>query len=89
MKSTKDLYLASAFLSLGAEYNGVDKTDSRHMIFHFLPRKVSTGELSKIDVPTQDLDDIETQWVNGNLLVNAVAFADAIKRMKSVVHSTD
>ena len=87
-KPTKDIYLAAAFLAVGAEYDSVDKTDERHMEFYFTPRKV--GEhiaLSGLEIVTQDLDFIEAQWVNKLLMVNAVEYADAIKRMKSVVHS--
>lgn len=34
-----------------------------------------------------DLEAIETQWVNKQLKGNLFEFAEAIKRMKSVVHS--
>lgn len=86
-KKTTDLYLASALSALGAILENVDKTDPRHMIFEFAPRKVSTGELAKIDLPTQDLDAIERDWANQILVVNAVQYSEAIKRLKSIVHS--
>lgn len=40
-----------------------------------------------IAAPLVDLKNYEKQWMNGELMVNAVKFAEAIKRMKSVVHS--
>lgn len=86
MKTT-DIYLASALSALGANLENVDKTDPRHMEFEFSPRKASTGALATIDLPIMDLEFIERQWANKTLSVNAVEFADAIKRMKSVVHS--
>ena len=86
-KPTSDIYLAAAFSALGATLESVDKTDPRHMQFIFSPRRITTGELSSIEVPTQDLDVIETQWVNKALLVNAVDYSEAIKRLKGVVHS--
>ena len=86
-KTTTDIYLASAFSALGATLENVDKTDLRHMEFTFSPKVVSTGEFGNLSLPTQDLDFIETQWVNKNLVVNAVDFSEAIKRLKGVVHS--
>lgn len=84
-KPTKDIYFAAALLALGAEYDSVDKTDSRHMEFYFIPRSSNSDVIPSF--PAQDLDAIETQWVNKTLVVNAVEYSEAIKRMKSVVHS--
>lgn len=86
-KKTSDIYLASALSALGAKLEDVDKTDPRHMVFEFSPRTVSDGVLSELKIPTLDLDFIETQWVNRTLQVNASDYAEAIKRLKSVVHS--
>ena len=72
--STKDIYLAAAFITLGATYDGADKSDPRHMIFSFSGDGV-------------DLDEIETQWVNSQLRVNAVHFKNALQQMKAIVHS--
>lgn len=87
-KSTKDIYLSALFLALGAEYEGADRTDPKHIEFYFLPRKFQTGALQTLETPLHDLDDIERQWVNGNAVVNAVTYAESIKRMKSLVHTT-
>lgn len=87
LKQTSDLYLAAAFSAMGATLENVDKTDPRHMVFEFSPRKVSTGALANIELTTQDLDAIERNWANQILTINAVQFAEAIKRLKSVIHS--
>lgn len=83
-KQTKDIYLAAALLSLGAIYEGADRSDPKHMQFKFSPRKATIGTAV---AQTQDLDFIETQWVNKTLVVNAAEYAAAIKSMKSIVHS--
>lgn len=87
-KSTKDIYLSALFLALGAEYEGADRTDPKHIEFFFLPKKHS-DELARIEnFSSQDLDTIERLWVNKEILVNAVTYSEAIKRMKSLVHTT-
>lgn len=85
MKKTTDIYLAAVFSALGANLEHVDRDDPKHMIFEFSPRTVTSDALPKF--PVQDLDEIERSWVNKVLLINAVDLCDAIKRMKSVVHS--
>lgn len=85
MKITKDIYLAAALLALGAIYEGADRTDPKHMQFKFSPRNTQSDAIPSVAV--QNLDFIESQWVNKSLVINAVDYADAIKRMKSIVHS--
>lgn len=87
LSSTKTLGLAAAWASLGANYESVDRTDPKHQEFTFSPRNVLSGSLSGFEIPTQDLDVIETQWVNKTLQVNAVDYYDALQRMKSLIHS--
>ena len=81
---TSDVYLAAACLALGYKLETVNRTDPRHMQFEFAsPIQTGTlGELSQLE-----LDVIEVEWANRSLLVNAFDFAEAIKRMKSVIHS--
>ena len=93
MKKTKDLYLSAALLALGAELVNVDRTDERHMEFEFSSPKVegtvlasSTDAKGYIHI-SEPLSEYETQWANKNLMVNAVAYADAIRRLKSLIHS--
>lgn len=81
---TSDVYLASALLALGYKLEGVDRTDPRHMVFEFVGQINSgvLGELYKVSI-----DEIETQWANRQLTINAFDFSEAIKRMKSLIHS--
>ncbi len=97
-KITTDIYFAAALLALGAKLDRTDKTDPRHMEFHFSspmrdapPALTGTGtvNLPFVKVPTMDLEALETQWVNKSMSINAFEFAEAIKRMKSVVHSRE
>lgn len=98
MKTTTDIYLAAAFLSLGAKLDKTDKSDPRHMVFQFSsPMRPAPPALTGVSgntvnlpftqIPTMDLDALENQWVNRSLTVNAFEFAEALKRMKSLVHS--
>lgn len=94
-KATTSIYFAAALLALGAKLEKTDRTDPRHMEFHFSspmrnapPALSGTGtvNLPFTQVPTLDLDKLETEWVNRTLQVNAYDYAEAIQRMKSVVH---
>lgn len=103
MLTTSDIYLAAALMSLGAKLDHVNREDPRHMEFGMdlepQPLKfestvlndainpaVASGTVVAL-APKIDLIEYEKKWMNGELMVNAVRFADAIKRMKSVVHS--
>ena len=88
MKSTKDIYLAACFLTLGARHERTNKEDKRHMEFFFSPKPLfETGALSGNSEAGQDLDKIESDWVNGCVMVNAVQYKDALQRMKAIIHS--
>lgn len=84
-KTTRDLYLAAAFLALGAKYEGADRSDPKNMEFIFTPKTSTSESLPKMDV--QDLDRIEAEWINETLIIKATDYAAAIKRMKSLVHT--
>lgn len=92
-KATTDIYFAAVLLSMGARLEKTDRTDPRHMVFHFssptkpLPLAL-TGNHSTIELaPTVDLDKAETDWVNRTLSINAYELCEAVKRMKSIVHT--
>ena len=81
---TSDVYLASACLALGYKLETVDRRDPRHMQFEF-SSQIQTGGTS---MELLKLDEVEVKWANRSLIVNAFDFAEAIKRMKSVIHSS-
>ena len=90
---TSDVYLSAALLALGYKLEKVDRKDPRHMIFEFgSPTPLSNialyDEFGVRVPPYRNIDDIETQWANRTLTVNAFDFAEAIKRMKSLIHSS-
>ena len=87
MRGTKSLGIAAAWSALGATYEKSDRTDPKHIEFFFSPRVASTGALKELGIPTQDLDKIESDWVNRTLVVNAVEFYDALQRLKTIIHS--
>jgi hypothetical protein len=87
MHKTSDVYFASALLSKNYKLCEVDRTDPRHMVFFFdYGDKSNLGQVHD-SVLQENIDTIETQWVNRSLQVNAFDFAEAIKRMKSLIHS--
>jgi hypothetical protein len=94
-KKTTDIYLTSALLALGAKLENVDRNDPRHMVFEVslkLPEFQSENLNTAVNVNNVvpfylDLDYYEKEWANATLVINAVAFKDAIQRMKSVIHS--
>lgn len=90
--TTTDIYFAAALISLGSKLDSVDKSDPRHMQFTIVRQGY---EFQSANLPSPeplasgqpDLEESEKAWVNSSLLVNAVAFKNAIQQMKSVIHS--
>lgn len=98
-KITTDIYFAAALLALGAKLDKTNKEDPRHMEFCFSApatagmKITSTPETQTASIISVEnalnLDALETEWVNKTMKINAYDFAEAIKRMKSVVHSRE
>lgn len=93
-KQTSDIYFAAALMALGAKLESTDKTDPRHMIFKLslTTPQFNSENLKSIgnvtySFPVFDMNYYEKEWVNGSLLINAVAFKNAIQQMKSVIHT--
>lgn len=86
---TSDVYLSAALLALGYKLEKVDRKDPRHMIFEFVVGG-NGSNLGQVvhEMRKLNLDEIEKAWVNRTLTVNAFDFAEAIKRMKSLIHSS-
>lgn len=84
MLKTTDIYFAAALSVLGGVLESIDRTDPRHMIFEFKPKTLSNP---LPEAPAVDLDDIERRWANRDLPINAPEYAEAIRRMKFLVHS--
>jgi len=84
-RSTKDIYLSAAWMALGAKFEKVDRTDPRHQEFFFSSGKADFTDL--LAGEEIDLNEIEKQWANEDLRINAVHFKNALQRMKALVHS--
>ena len=82
---TSDVYLSAALLALGYKLESINRKDPRHIVFEFA---VPTGGNLGDTVKMYSLSAIETMWANRTLTVNAFDFAEAIKRMKSLIHSS-
>lgn len=69
---TSDIYLVSAFLTLGGEIIlPIDCTDSRHYRFTI------TGE---------NLEETKQAWMNGELQGNLPEYSRCIKNVKLLIH---
>lgn len=79
---TSDVYLSAALLSLGYKLVNVNRTDPRHMVFEFEMPELKENEVML------DIQSIETVWANRELQGNLFDFSEAIKRMKSIIHSS-
>lgn len=89
-KSTTDIYLAAAFLSMGAMLDNVNKDDPRHMIFEFTSSSIDDSHVTvsyNLSDFESKMDLWENQYANGILMVNAIKFKDALQRLKSIVHT--
>lgn len=95
--NTSDIYFAAAMLALGAKIDSVDKSDPKHMKF-LVVQTQTLYTFESVNIPGTenvvggsvplDFEYYETQWANGELMVNAVRYKDAIQRMKSIIHSS-
>ncbi|MHA2246911.1 MAG: DUF5659 domain-containing protein [Candidatus Hodarchaeales archaeon] len=74
-KNTRDIYLAAVWMALGAKFIKADRTDPKHQVFYF-------------ESDALDFEDVEKQWTNAELTVNAIQFKDAIQRMKGIIYSS-
>ena len=89
-RKTKNIRLATAWMALGAKYEGVDRTDHSHQEFEFSSGKddVTVDNASPLKVSREvDLDAIENQLANKTLMINANDLFDAFQRIKSIIHS--
>lgn len=93
---TADVYFCAALLSVGAKYEGADKTDPRHMEFevslnypNFQAEPLASAVLNGNIQSVLGLEYYEKAWANGELMVNATKYKEAIQRMKAIIHSKD
>lgn len=91
---TSDVYLSAALLAFGYKLESIDRKDPRHMVFSFTDKSHNPlhtmrliDEEGKMVLSENFIEDVETMWANRTLTVNAFDFAEAIKRMKSLIHS--
>jgi hypothetical protein len=75
---TRNIYEVAALLSLGASVTKVDRQDKQHQEF-----TLCYGG----DEEHSQLRDWQMQFQSEILLVNASKYAEAIRKMKSIIHS--
>lgn len=85
---TADFYLAAAVMALGAEYDSADKSDPRRMIFYFVIPEDKALLEQYFGTYKFDFQSVEREWVNGALQVNAQRYANSVKTLKSIIHSS-
>jgi hypothetical protein len=84
---TSSIYLAAAVMALGMEYNRVDKSDRRKMVFFFVTPEDSADLEKYFGNLKFDFELVERQWTNRALYVNAVRMSESLQALKSIVHS--
>jgi len=82
---TTSIDLATSLMALKYELVKVDKTDPRRMKFHFEPQ-IKTGGLG--DLALAGMEDVKLQLANKTLVLNAQDAFDALRRLKSIIHSS-
>lgn len=73
---TKMFYLAATMMSLGATHEKTDKSDPSHFVFHFSSDNINFPQ-------------VEKDFTNGTLMVNASRFSESIRNLKSIIHCND
>lgn len=84
-----DMYLAAAFLAYDVELLSIDRSDTHRQRFCFTDKIdhiwIKSGELViKVNEPT--IDDVKTKFT-AKLLLFPPSYPDAIRRIKSAIHS--
>jgi len=77
MFSTADMYLAALLLANEYSLVNVDRSDPKHIHFQF-----TTCE--EDEVPLQE---VVRDYTNGDAVVSASRFVEAIRKIKSLIHS--
>jgi hypothetical protein len=89
-KCIGDMYLAAAFLSYNICLSSIDRAVPRRQKFTFVrtePLKIYTLHSGVVlAVQNATLDDIETNFASETLLFPP-SYPDAIRRIKSTIHS--
>jgi hypothetical protein len=78
---TSDIWLAAAYLALGATYERADKSNPRQLIFYFSTYKAPDG------VAYFDFEGVERDWVNGTLSGQLKRYKDSVQHLKSIIYS--
>jgi hypothetical protein len=76
--TTRNFYLAAAYMTLGAQYVEMTSDDCNspgRKTFHF------TGEI--------DFAQVKKDFTNGTLMVSASRYADSLRNLKSILHGSE
>ncbi len=93
--TTSDIYFVAALLTTGAKIESVDRSDPRHIRFDvFQPDLTYNFQSESLPVggsmtaALNGLEFYENLWVNGNMMVNAIHYKNAIQQVKTLIHTT-
>jgi hypothetical protein len=84
---TPTLGVAAAVKSLGAKYVRTDKTNPRSMVFYFCVPEDTSGLDKILGELHFTFDDVERDYINKDLRVDAQTFYQSLQDLKSVIHS--
>lgn len=90
-KQIGDMYLAAALLAYESELKAIDKSNKKRQMFGFndsIPYVyiLEAGIPLRVSQPT--IDDVETYFIAKKLMFPP-SYPDAIRRIKSSIHSDD
>lgn len=95
--TTSDIYFVAALITTGAKIDkeNVDRTDPRHIRFTvssdvpvYTFSSKSIPETASITSVLVGLEYYEDLWDTGKMMVNAVAYKNALQQVKTLIHST-
>ena len=71
---TKDFYFAAVLMCKGAILEKIIRDDSKIVEFQF-------------DIEEEEFDEIQLEWIQGSLMINAFRFKENIQKVKSLIYA--
>lgn len=94
---SSDIYFVAALVATGAKIDKtkIDRSDSRHIKFTVI-WPIDTYTFSSTALPTggttvtstNGLEYYENLWDSGSMIVNALAYKNALQQVKTLIHSS-
>ncbi len=79
--STADMYLAALLLAKDFSLINIDRSDPKHIHFEF------DSESDDPQIGAGSADDLIRSYTNGDAVVRASRFVEALRKIKSLIHA--